>query len=131
MHSGYHIAQVHLCQSPVDFRKSIDGLSVLVEQELGLDLFVQALYVFINRQRTKLNVLNWHRSGFCPWLKRLEAECLTWPDVKTLSPCLKMWIHHIASRRDLCLQCRWAYAQDQLPAKSAYSLTAYSSSAKK
>jgi transposase len=80
MHPGYHIAQVHLCRAPIDFRKSINGLSVLVEQELGLDPFAQALYVFVNRQRTKLKVLYWHRNGFCLWLKRLEAERFAWPD---------------------------------------------------
>ena len=79
MHPGYRIAQVHLCRAPIDFRKSINGLSVLVEQEFGLDPFSQALYVFINRQRTKLKVLYWHRNGFCLWLKRLEAEKFAWP----------------------------------------------------
>lgn len=79
MHKGYQIGQVHLCRAPIDFRKSINGLSVLVEQELGLDPFGQALYVFINRQRTKLKVLYWHRNGFCLWMKRLEAEKFAWP----------------------------------------------------
>jgi transposase len=79
MHPGYTINQVHLCRVPIDFRKSINGLSVLVEQELGLDPFGQALYVFINRQRTKLKVLYWHRNGFCLWMKRLEAEKFAWP----------------------------------------------------
>lgn len=79
MHRGYQIGQVHLCRAPIDFRKSINGLSVLVEQELGLDPFGQALYVFINRQRTKVKVLYWHRNGFCLWMKRLEAEKFAWP----------------------------------------------------
>jgi transposase len=79
MHPGYQVAQVHLCLVPIDFRKSINGLSVLVEQELGLDPFGQALYVFINRQRNKIKVLYWHRNGFCLWLKRLEAEKFAWP----------------------------------------------------
>lgn len=79
MHPGYQVAQVHLCRVPIDFRKSINGLSVLVEQELGLDPFGQTLYVFINRQRNKIKVLYWHLNGFCLWLKRLEAEKFAWP----------------------------------------------------
>ena len=79
MHPGSHIDQVYLCRTPVDFRKSIDGLSVLVEQELVLDPFGRALYVFVNRQRTKMKVLYWHRNGFCLWYKRLEAEKFAWP----------------------------------------------------
>jgi transposase len=79
MHPGCRIEQVYLCRDPVDFRKSIGGLSVLVEQELGLDPFGSALYVFVNRHRNKIKVLYWHRNGFCLWLKRLEAERFAWP----------------------------------------------------
>jgi transposase len=79
MHPGCRIEQVYLCRDPVDFRKSIGGLSVLVEQELGLDPFGSALYVFVNRDRNKIKVLYWHRNGFCLWLKRLEAEKFAWP----------------------------------------------------
>jgi transposase len=63
MHPGCRIDQVFLCREPVDFRKSISGLSVLVEQELGLDPFGSALYVFVNRDRNKIKVLYWHRNG--------------------------------------------------------------------
>ena len=80
MHPGCQISQVYLCQAPVDFRKAIGGLSVLVEQELELDPFASALYVFINRQRNKIKVLYWHRNGFCLWQKRLEAEKFSWPE---------------------------------------------------
>jgi len=79
MHPGCDIEQVYLCREPIDFRKSINGLSVLVEQELGLNPFGSALYVFINRQRNRIKVLYWHRNGFCLWLKRLEAEKFAWP----------------------------------------------------
>ena len=79
MHPGCQIEQVYLCREAIDFRKSITGLSVLVEQELQLDPFASALYVFINRQRNKIKVLYWHRNGFCLWLKRLEAEQFAWP----------------------------------------------------
>lgn len=80
MHPGCRVEQVYLCRAPIDFRKSIDGLSALVQQELALDPFGSALYVFINRQRNKMKVLYWHRNGFCLWYKRLEAEKFAWPD---------------------------------------------------
>ena len=81
MHPGYQITEVYLCRAPIDFRKSIGGLSVLVEQELGMNPFGSALHVFINRHRTKIKVLYWHRNGFCLWQKRLEAQKFAWPDV--------------------------------------------------
>lgn len=79
MHPGCSIEQVYLCQEPIDFRKAINGLSVLVEQELGLNPFGSALYVFVNRSRNKIKVLYWHRNGFCLWQKRLEEEKFHWP----------------------------------------------------
>ena len=79
MHPGCPIEHVYLCREPIDFRLAINGLSVLVEQELGLNPFASALYVFTNRRRNKLKVLYWHRNGFCLWLKRLEAEKFAWP----------------------------------------------------
>ena len=79
MHPGCIIDQVYLYRLPIDFRKSIDGLSVLVEQALELNPFASALYVFINRQHNKIKALYWHRNGFCLWYKRLEAEKFAWP----------------------------------------------------
>ena len=79
MHPGCTLGQVYLCRHPVDLRKSIDGLSALVEQELELNPFGSALYVFTNRQRDKLKALYWHRNGFCLWYKRAEKEKFAWP----------------------------------------------------
>jgi len=53
MHPGCPITQVYLCRAPIDFRKAINGLSVMVEQELGLDPFNGTLTVVIIQRRTK------------------------------------------------------------------------------
>jgi len=42
------VPQVYLCVKPVDFRKSITGLSLIVEQSLQLNPFEAALFVFIS-----------------------------------------------------------------------------------
>ena len=83
MHPGSRIGAVYLCRDPIDFRKSIDGLSALVEQELALNLFGDSLFVFTNRARNKIKALYWHRNGFCLWYKRLEQERFAWPRVDT------------------------------------------------
>lgn len=41
--------QVFLYADPVDMRKSIDGLSALVEQDMALSPNMDALFVFCNR----------------------------------------------------------------------------------
>ncbi len=72
--------EVYLCCDIVDMRKSINGLSILVEQALGLDLFAEKLFVFCNRKRDKVKILYWERSGFVLWYKRLEKDRFPWPD---------------------------------------------------
>jgi transposase len=79
MHPGCSIEQVYLYREPIDFRKAINALSVLVERELGLNPFASALYVFTNRQHTQVKALYWHRNGFCLWQKRLEIDKFAWP----------------------------------------------------
>jgi transposase len=60
--------------SVVDFRKSINGLVVIVEQEMALSPFSEALFVFCNRNRDRMKVLYWDRTGFAcginAWRKR-------------------------------------------------------------
>jgi transposase len=70
---------VYLHRQPVDFRKSINGLSLLVEQGMGMSPFSQALFVFSARRRDKVKVLYWDQTGFCLWYKRLEQDRFRWP----------------------------------------------------
>jgi len=67
MRPGAGVEVVYLCREWVDFRKSIAGLSVLVEQQFQLNPFAPALLVFCKR------------NGFCLWYKRLEKERFKWP----------------------------------------------------
>lgn len=53
-------------------RKSFDGLSGLVRNELGRDPMDGEVYVFLNRQRSLIKLLVWDRSGWALWSKRLE-----------------------------------------------------------
>jgi transposase len=63
----------------IDFRKSINGLSVLVEQSMKLDPFARAMYAFTNRRRDRVKLLLHERTGFWLLLKRLEADRFAWP----------------------------------------------------
>ena len=70
---------IYLHRDVVDFRKSINGLMVIVEQEMQLSPFAPALFVFCNRNRDRIKVLYWDQTGFCLWYKRLEKEKFKWP----------------------------------------------------
>ncbi len=79
MRPAASLPQVFICVEPVDFRKSITGLSLLVEQSLTLNPFDSVLYVFTNRKRDKVKILYWEKNGFCLWYKSLQKERFKWP----------------------------------------------------
>jgi len=74
---------IYLHRDPVDFRKAINGLSLIVEQQMQLSPFDDALFVFCNRQGDKVKVLYWDKTGFCLWYKRLEKDTFKWPRKST------------------------------------------------
>ncbi|MBF0290334.1 MAG: IS66 family insertion sequence element accessory protein TnpB [SAR324 cluster bacterium] len=74
------IPSVYLVQGPTDFRKSWNGLSAIVMDELEVDLFSGGLFVFCNRKRSQIRILYWERNGFCLWAKRLEKDKFPWPE---------------------------------------------------
>ena len=71
--------KIYLHRDPVDGRKAINGLALLVEQELGFNPFAPALFVFSNRRRDRVKILLWERTGFWLMIKRLEADRFRWP----------------------------------------------------
>jgi transposase len=76
---GEGIERVYLHRAPVDMRRQIDGLSLLVKEAMGLEPMSAALFCFINRRRNKLKLLLWERNGFIVWYKRLERHRFHWP----------------------------------------------------
>lgn len=74
-----HKLRVFLAPGATDLRKSINGLSMLVENQMELKLFSGDLFAFCNRSRTLVKLLYWDHNGFCLWMKRLEKEKFRWP----------------------------------------------------
>lgn len=82
-----------LYRRAVDMRKSFDGLSGVVRNELGRNPMDGEVYVFLNRQRSLVKLLVWDRSGWAIWSKRLErgsyelprsegdGASLSWPEL--------------------------------------------------
>jgi transposase len=70
---------VYLHRGSVDFRKAINGLSIIVDNAMGHNIFEPGLFVFCNKKRDKLKILYWDQTGFCLWHKRLEKDKFMWP----------------------------------------------------
>jgi transposase len=78
--------KVYLACGSTDMRKSIDGLAALVQEGFALDPFSPCLYVFCNRRRDKLKILQWDHNGFWLHYRRLEKGNFQWPKEKNPHP---------------------------------------------
>jgi len=83
MISEINMEQVYLACGSTDLRKSIDGLAVLVKEGFRLDPFSPSLFVFCNRNRDKLKILQWDHNGFWLHYRRLEKGKFQWPQKNT------------------------------------------------
>jgi len=72
--------EIYIYKIPIDMRKQINGLSILVEKELEISPFSNALFVFLNHQGTMVKFLYWDKTGFALWMKRLEKERFILPE---------------------------------------------------
>jgi transposase len=80
MFSPANPAQVYIATGVTDMRKSINGLSILIADQLDLDPLSGHLFAFCNRKRDIIKILYWDRNGFCLWHKRLEKDRFQWPE---------------------------------------------------
>jgi len=71
--------KVYLAVGSTDMRKSINGLSGIVQDSFSLDPFGEALFVFCNRKRDRIKILQWDSDGFWLLFKRLEKGHFRWP----------------------------------------------------
>ena len=71
--------KIFLKPGTTDMRKSINGLSLIVQEEMNLNAFSDSYFVFCNRNRRIIKILYWDCNGFCLWHKRLEKDRFPWP----------------------------------------------------
>jgi transposase len=71
--------QVWVATSPVDMRKSFDGLAEVVRAFLGHDPLSGSMFVFRNRSAERVKILWWDRDGLAIYYKRLEKGTFQFP----------------------------------------------------
>lgn len=64
--------EIYLACGHTDMRKSINGLSAIVAGSFKLDPYAPCLFVFCNRARNRIKILEWDGDGFWIYFKRLE-----------------------------------------------------------
>jgi len=71
--------RILLCTSPIDMRKSFNGLIGIVRNQLNDDPLTGHLFVFFNKTNTLVKILYWDGDGFAIWYKRLEQGTFRLP----------------------------------------------------
>ena len=88
--------QIYLACGTTDLRKSIDGLAAVVQEQFQLNPFSTSLFVFCNKRRDKLKILQWDHAGFWLFYRRLERGTFQWPRnsdrTLTISPRELRWL---------------------------------------
>lgn len=72
-----------LYRKAADFRKGFDGLCGLIRNELNREPATGEVFVFINRMRNRIKLLQWQPGGFVMFYKRLEQGTIELPQVQT------------------------------------------------
>jgi transposase len=74
--------QIYLSVKAIDFRKQINGLIKSVRKIIKEDPLSGAYFVFRNKSKTSLKILQFDGQGFCLFQKRLSTGRFYWPNTK-------------------------------------------------
>jgi transposase len=74
-------AQVFFYRKPIDFRKQIDGIVILVADTLEKNPTSGQLFVFRNKSGDKIKILYWDDNGFWLFYKRFENSRFQFPGI--------------------------------------------------
>jgi transposase len=76
---NFDASQVWIATTPVDMRKSFDGLAEVVRSFLGHDPLGGNVFVFRNRSSERVKILWWDGDGLTIYYKRLERGTFRFP----------------------------------------------------
>lgn len=85
----------YLYHRPTDMRKSFDGLSGLIVNNLKQNPLSGAVYVFVNKRRNRIKLLLWDGDGFWIFYKRLEKGTFQIPDASSASTSCAIAYDHL------------------------------------
>jgi transposase len=78
--------RIFVATGVTDLRRSVDGLSALVRERLGLEPMSGHLFLFRNRRGDRVKILVWDQGGYWVLYKRLERGTFSWPAEESSEP---------------------------------------------
>lgn len=73
---------IYLKPGNTDMRKHTNSLSIIVQEDMKLDLLSKSIFIFCGKNRKILKCLYWDKNGFCLWQKKLEKDKYPWPETE-------------------------------------------------
>ena len=73
----------YIYRNPADMRNSFDGLCGLVTNEFLQNPLSGDVFVFLNKRKNQIKLLNWQGDGFVIFYKRLEKGTYELPAINT------------------------------------------------
>lgn len=74
--------EIYISNKPVDMRKGFDGLSAIVRNQFGRNIFSGHLFVFVSKNKHTVKILWWESGGLAIYAKRLEGGRFMFPFAK-------------------------------------------------
>lgn len=71
--------KIMVCTQPIDMRKQINGLILLVVDSLKQDPQSKQMFLFYGKSKDKIKAILWDNNGFLLLYKKLEKEKFTFP----------------------------------------------------
>ena len=84
-HHNYFLYAAH-----TSMKKSFDGLSGIVLNELGRQVNDKDVFIFLNKPRTHIKVLLYETDGFTLFYRRLHKGRFTLPDATTSNGSIRL-----------------------------------------
>ena len=98
---------IWIATQPVDFRRGMDSLAMLVSEAFGADPFDGGLYIFRSKRRDRVKILTWDGSGLVLYYKSLgrrsrkascrylmlSSRCCSMAQTGSVCRCV-LWINH-------------------------------------
>jgi transposase len=72
--------KIYIRPGHTDLRKAVNGLTGIIQEEMGMNPLSGSVFLFCNRSRKLLKAVWWDQTGFWLSQKRLEKDTFPWPE---------------------------------------------------
>jgi len=110
---GLAARRIYLYRGICDMRRSFDRLARMVEEQLQQEPLSGDVFVFINRNSSRIKALYWDKDGYVLWYKRLEQGQFMIPGGEGIEIDRTAWMHMLEGIDVKIIRRRQRYGRDK------------------